>query len=155
MSSTPAIEAVVAAGIAHRVVRTAPAGTIEEAAQLRGLPVEALLKSLVVRRGEGDYLFVLVPGGRALDWAKLRAHLRERRMTLPDAAEALAATGYPRGAITPFGATTAWPVVVDASVIDAGEVSIGGGAHGVSITLAPGALIAALDATVADVTKPA
>jgi prolyl-tRNA editing enzyme YbaK/EbsC (Cys-tRNA(Pro) deacylase) len=34
-------------------------------------------------------------------------------------------------------------------------VSIGGGAHGVSITLAPGALVAALDATVADITKSA
>jgi len=73
---------------------------------------------------------------------------------MPDAAEALAATGYERGTITPFGATTAWPVVVDSSIAPETVVSLGGGAHGVSVRLSSAEMIAVLRAEVADVTKP-
>ena len=62
----------------------------------RGSRVEALLRTIVVRRGEDDYLFVLVPAGRRFDWPKLRAHLGVSRLSLPDADEAQAATGYVR-----------------------------------------------------------
>ena len=149
--STRATDAIAALGIEHRVVRTERAGSAEESAALQGIPVEALLRTLVVRRGEGDYLFVLVPAGRRFDWPKLRAHLDVRRMTLPDADEARAATGYERYTITPFGATQAWPVILDASATDLPVVSIGGGGFGVNLHVAPADLISALGATVADV----
>ena len=63
-------------------------------------------------------------------------------------------TGYERGAITPFGSATQLPVIVDATIAGKDAVSIGGGAHGVSVRTQAAALIAALDAEVADVTKP-
>jgi Cys-tRNA(Pro) deacylase len=141
------------AGIAHEVVRTRRAANIEEAAELRGVSVRALLKTLVVRRQSNDYVLVLVPGDRVIDWAKLRAHLGERRLSLPDAAEAFAATGYERGTITPFGSTTAWPVVADASIAGLETVSLGAGAHGVSVTLRAETLIDVVEAQVADVTR--
>ena len=53
---------------------------------------------------------MLVPGGRRFDWPKVRAHLGVKRLSLPDADEAHRVTGYERGAITPFGASRAWPV---------------------------------------------
>jgi len=72
---------------------------------------------------------------------------------MPDADVARAVTGYERGTITPFGATTAWPVVADARV--AGRaVSIGAGAHGVAVVVDGSRLVLALGATVADVTDP-
>lgn len=151
---TPALAALADAGIAHEVVRTERARDVVEAAQLRGVAVAALLKTIVVRRGEGDYVFVLVPGDRAIDWPKLRAHVNERRMSLPDADEALAATGYERGTITPFGSTTPWPVIVDIAATAHDVVSLGGGAHGVSVRMACGDVVEALSAEVADVTKP-
>ena len=76
------------------------------------------------------------------------------RLSLPDADEALAVTGYVRYAITPFGASRAWPVVADASILERAVVAIGGGARGVNVHLAPTDLVRALDATVADVTAP-
>ena len=85
------------------------------APELQGIELAALLRTIVVRRGDDDYVFVLVPGGRRFDWPKVRAHLGVKRLSLPDADEAREATGYERGAITPFGAKRAWPVVVDAS----------------------------------------
>jgi Cys-tRNA(Pro)/Cys-tRNA(Cys) deacylase len=107
----------------------------------------------VLRRGEDDYLFVLVPGGRKLSWPKLRAVLGVSRLSLPDAEDALARTGYRRGTITPFGSTTAWPVVADASLVGK-EISIGAGADGVTAVLLAEDAFAALDAVVVDVTEP-
>ena len=72
---------------------------------------------------------------------------------MPSADAAYDVTGYERGAITPLGSRTPLPVVADASI--AGPVSIGGGAHGVAIMVDAAELLAALDASVADVTEPA
>jgi Cys-tRNA(Pro) deacylase len=151
---TPAIDAVAATGIAHRVVHTESAGSAEEAAQLQGIPLAALLRTIVVRRGEDDYLLVLVPAGRRFDWPKLRGHLGVSRLSLPDADEARDVTGYERYTITPFGATRAWPGVADAAILDQPVVSIGGGARGVNIHLAPADLVSATGADVVDVTQP-
>ena len=148
---TPATAALAASGIEFELVRTAPARSPEESAQLQGIPLGALLRTLVVRRGTDDYFFVLVPGGRRFDWPKLRAHLGVKRLSMPDAEEARAVTGYERGAITPFGATRPWPVLLDASALDADTVAIGGGARGVNVHLAPRALIDALHAKVVEV----
>jgi Cys-tRNA(Pro)/Cys-tRNA(Cys) deacylase len=38
-----------------------------------------VIKTLVVRRGEDDFLFVLVPGDRAISWPKLRRLLGASR----------------------------------------------------------------------------
>ena len=148
---TPAIEAVRAAGVPHHVVRTERAGSAEEAAALQGIELAALLRTIVVRRGDDDYLFVLVPAGRRFDWPRLRAHLGVRRLTLPDADEAHEATGYERYTITPFGSKRAWPVIVDASATGFDLVSVGGGAPGVNIHVAPDDLVRVFSADVVDV----
>ena len=148
--TTPALEAIAATGVAHRVVRTAAAGSAEESASLQGIPLEALLRTIVVRRGADDYVFVLIPAGRQFDWPKVRTALGVKRLSLPDAEEAQAATGYMRYTITPFGSTHAWPVLVDAAVMTQPVVAIGGGARGVNLHLAPQALVDSLGATIAD-----
>lgn len=151
---TPATLAVAATGIPYREVRIEPARSAEDAAERQGIPLGALLRTIVVRRGEDDYLFVLVPAGRRFDWPKLRAHLGVTRLSLPDADEARAVTGYVRYTITPFGSTRAWPVIADASMLTHPVVAIGGGAHGVNLHLAPANLVTALRAEVVDVTQP-
>lgn len=151
--NTPALEHLAGTDLDYAVVRTRRAASVEEAAELRGLPVSAILKTIVVRRAVDDYVFVLVPGDRAIDWAKLRKHLGVRRISLPDADEARGVTGYERGAITPFGATHDWPVVADVRMVDESRVSIGGGAHGLSVTANARALARHLDADLVDVTK--
>src|SRR5437660_12003106 len=134
---TPAIEALREHGAPFEVVRTRPANSAEESAELQGIELGQLLRTIVIRRGENDYVFVLVPGGRQIDWPKLRANLGVSRLSLPDKDEAKEATGYERGAITPFGSARAWPVLVDASAVGLATVAIGGGARGVNIHVAP------------------
>jgi Cys-tRNA(Pro) deacylase len=150
---TPATRALSGTDVPVTVVRTARPSSVEESAALQGIEVGQLFRTIVVRRGAGDYVFVLVPGGRQIDWPKLRTALGVKRMSLPGEGEARDATGYERGAITPFGSTTAWPVVADASVEALDRVAIGGGARGVNLHLAPADLIRHLEATVADVSR--
>ena len=139
-------------GLAHTVTRHGPVRSLEEAAVARGVPPSAIVKTLVVRLSDDDYRFVLVPGDREIAWAKLRSLLGVNRISLPSADVALAVTGYVRGTITPLGSTRAWPVVADAAL--AGPISLGGGAHGVALTVDADELVAAVSATVADVTEP-
>jgi Cys-tRNA(Pro) deacylase len=152
---TPAIRALTASGVTFEVVRTERPSSAEESAALQGIALEQLVRTIVVRRGADDYVFVLVPGGRQIDWAKLRAHLGVSRLSLPDAQEATAATGYERGAITPFGSSSPWPVVADASIPALERVAIGAGARGVNVHLSADDLVRITGAEVADVTKPA
>ena len=154
MPDTPATLAIAADGIRHRVVTTEPANSAEESALMQAIPLGALLRTIVVRRGEDDYLFVLVPAGRRFDWPKLRAHLGVSRLSLPDADEAQRVTGYVRYTITPFGSTRPWPVLVDGAVMDQPVIAIGGGARGVNLHLAPADLVGALDAAVVDMSIP-
>jgi Cys-tRNA(Pro) deacylase len=135
------------------VVRHGQVRSLAEAAAARGMRPEQVVKSLVVRRGDDDYLFVLVPGDRTISWPKLRDLLGVSRLSMPDAAAALAATGYERGTITPFGSTTAWPVVADER-LRGQEISLGGGASGVTIVADGDDVVRVLGATVADVTEP-
>jgi Cys-tRNA(Pro)/Cys-tRNA(Cys) deacylase len=149
---TPAIRAADAAGLDFEVHRIERPGSLEEAAERYGVAPHQLLKTLVVRRAEGDHVLVLLPGPAQLAWPKLRAHLGVSRLSLPDAEEARAVTGYERGTITPFGARGRSPILADASIAGTGTVTIGGGAHGVSLRLDADDLIAAVDATLADLT---
>jgi Cys-tRNA(Pro) deacylase len=153
VTDTPATRAATDSGIAHEVVEYGRVGSVEEAAEKRGVEVRRVLKSIVVRRAEGDHLLVLVPGDRVIDWAKLRKIAGVSRMSLAEAEEAFEVTGYRPGAITPFGSRTPLPVIADATI--EGLASLGGGAHGVAIHLDAADLIRHFAATVADVTRPA
>lgn len=151
--TTPALEAMTAAGLAHTVTRHGRVNSLAEAAAARGVAPSAILKTIVVRRAEEDFLLVLVPGDRSISWPKLRALLGVSRLSMPDAATAKDVTGYERGTITPFGTIRPWPVVADERV--EGQVSVGAGAHGVAATVDAQELVAVLGAQRADVTDPA
>jgi len=117
---------------------------------VRGIDPHQILKSMVVRLSRDEHCIVLVPGDRQISWPKLRALLGVNRISLTDAEDALAVTGYVRGTITPLGSRTPLRVIVDTSA--SGEVSLGAGAQGLAMSVSVQALIAALEASVADVT---
>jgi len=148
-----AFDALDSAGIAYRVIRHGPVRSLAEAAKARGVEPADVVKTMVVRRGEGDYVFVLVPGDRAISWRKLRALLGVSRLSMPDATVAREVTGYERGTITPLGSTTAWPVIADKRVLGR-EITLGAGEHGVAVAVHAEDVLAALNAAVADVTEP-
>ncbi|MCR4511784.1 aminoacyl-tRNA deacylase [Aeromicrobium sp. 50.2.37] len=137
-------------GLTVELVERPAAGSLQEAAALLGVPPADIVKTLVVQHGDA-FVLVLVPGDRQISWPLLRTALGVNRARMPDADAAFAATGYERGTITPLGTTTALPVVADASVLGR-RIALGAGEHGWSLWVDADALVAALDAQVADVT---
>src|ERR1700760_3218827 len=101
----PALEAAQASGVTHRVVRHGPVGSLAEAARVRGVAPADVVKTLVVRRADDDFVFVLVPGDRTISWPKLRQLLGVSRLSMPSAEVARQATGYERGPVNPVRAT--------------------------------------------------
>jgi Cys-tRNA(Pro)/Cys-tRNA(Cys) deacylase len=127
-----------------------PAASLEEAAASLGIPASSIVKTLVVKKHDGTFLFALVPGDRQISWAKLRAVVGVNRLRMPEASVALDATGYERGTIVPLGSSTAWPVFSDERI--SGRIALGAGESGVSAFVDAAQLVAGLDATIADIT---
>lgn len=150
--STPATRDLDAAGIPYRLVHHGVVHSVEEAAERRGIALETLAKTLVIRRGEADYVLALIPGDASLDYRKLRALLGIRRLSMPDPVEAKEATGYERGTITPLGVGDL-PVIVHSSLMEHAEISVGAGVREWAIHLSPDDLLAVVAATVADITS--
>jgi len=141
-----------ARGIPVEFVERTAAGSLEEAAVGLGITPADIVKSLVVKRHDGAFLFALVPGDRQISWPKLRAVVGVNKLQLPSPDVALAATGYERGTITPLGSTRAWPVFADHRVRGR-RVSMGAGEHGLSLFVEADALVRGLDATLADISE--
>ncbi|HLT97645.1 MAG TPA: YbaK/EbsC family protein [Acidimicrobiia bacterium] len=151
---TPALRHLERLGVDFEVTHHGRVRSLEEAAAARGIDPDDLIKTMVVRRGPDDYVLVLVPGMRVIAWPRLRALLGVNRLSMPDADEAQEVTGYARGTITPFGTKSPLPVIADARIAGR-KVSIGGGDHGVGVTIDGDELIRITEATTADVTDPA
>ena len=142
-----------ARGLDVSVVPRPEASSLEDAARLLGIEPGEIVKTLVVKRHDGDFLFALVPGGRKISWPKLRALVGVNKLSMLSADVAFEATGYGRGTITPLGSSTAWPVWVDESAVGR-RVALGAGEQGHSAFVDIDALVDAFGATVADITDP-
>lgn len=145
--------AAAARGLEIEIIERPPAGSLREAASRLGLQVSDVVKTLVVKRSDGSYLFALVPGGRSISWPKLRAVVGVNRLRLPEPELALAATGYERGTIVPIGSSTDWPIYADETIVGR-RIAMGSGAHGFSLFVESDDLIRAYGATVADISVP-
>lgn len=140
-----------ARGLDVQVVERPAADSLEGAAALLGIDRGDVVKTLVVKRHDGGFLLALVPGDRSIAWKKLRTVVGVNKLSMPDAATALEASGYERGTITPIGATGDLPVYADERVLGR-RVALGAGRHGASAFVEADALVAAYGATVADIT---
>ena len=122
--------------VPHRVFRHAGKVTsLEQAARERGQRPEQIVRSILFRTGEDEYLMALVAGPAQISWKALRAHLGQSRLTMASEAEVLEVTGYPIGAVSPFGTTRSLRILVDLSVFAEEEISIGSGIRGTTIIL--------------------
>ncbi|MBA4247646.1 MAG: hypothetical protein C0444_05065 [Microbacterium sp.] len=142
-----------ARGLEVEFIERMRANSLEEAAEILGITPADIVKSLVVKRSDGTFLFALIPGDRQISWPKLRALVGVNKLQLPAPELALEATGYERGTITPLGSTTAWPVYADAGMVGR-RVSMGAGEHGYSLFVEANELLASLAATIADISEP-
>jgi Cys-tRNA(Pro) deacylase len=146
MSTPPPVsQALTALGIPHEVFyHTNPVRSLEQAATERGQRPAQVVRSILFRVSEGEYLLVLVAGPQQVDWKTLRRQVGTNRLTMADKDEVLAVTGYPIGAVGPFGLAQAIPILVDETVWQEEWLSLGSGVHNVAIILKRQDLLSAL-----------
>ena len=122
--------------IPHRIfIHAGKVTSLEQAAHERGQRPEQIVRSILFRIGEGEYLLALVAGPERISWKALRAYLGQSRLTMADKDEVLAVTGYPIGAVSPFGIKSKLRVLVDPNVFAKEEISIGSGVRGTAVVL--------------------
>ena len=123
-----------ATGVPFRVLEHAPVQTSAEAAAVRGTPLEAGAKALVVRADDRPVHLVL-PADRRVDNARLRGLLDVRRLRFATPAELLTLTGCVPGAVPPFGNLFGLEVLVDEELTRCEEIAFNAGSRAVSITM--------------------
>ena len=122
--------------IPHRVfTHPGKVTSLEQAARERGQRPEQIVRSILFRIGEDEYVMALVAGPGQISWKVLRSYLGRSRLTMAGENEVLDVTGYPIGAISPFGTRSRLRVLVDPNVFTEEEISIGSGVRGTTVIM--------------------
>src|SRR5512136_182563 len=115
-------------GIPYRFFRhQGEVHSLEQAARERGQRPEQIIRSIVFRLSRGGFVMVLVAGEKQVSWQALRHYLGTSRISMATEAEVLEVTGYPLGAVSPFGTPQHLRILVDQGVLHENEISVGSG----------------------------
>lgn len=148
LTEAPGVIAARALGIDIRIIHPGHVTSVAQAAAACGVGVDDVVKTLVIRRAEDDFLLAMIPGSRSLSWKKVRAVVGVNRISLPDADTAKQVTGYERGTITPLGLDL--PVLADERIVGR-TITLGTGQRGTVVAIPADAVIDAYGASVADI----
>ena len=118
--------------------------SLEQAAHERGQRPEQVVRSILFRLSADEYLMVLVAGPAQISWPKLRAYLGLSRISMADPQDVLRVTGYPTGAVSPFGLSVPLRVIIDASVTREEVISLGSGVRNSTVIMQRDDLLRAL-----------
>ncbi|MDE0572728.1 Cys-tRNA(Pro) deacylase [Demequina sp. B12] len=156
-ASTPAVAALIRAGIAHELhpYEHDPASELSyglEAAAALGVPPAQVFKTLCVL-ADGTLSMAITPVDGTLDVKAVAKALGAKRATMADPADAERATGYVVGGISPLGGRKRLPAVLDSSALDLDRVYVSGGQRGLDLSLAPTDLVRLTGAAVATIRK--
>ena len=126
--STPVTRCLDELGIPYRFFRHPGAvHSLVQAARERGQKPEQVVRSVLFRLAQDEYVMALMAGPHQVSWPALRRHLGRSRLTMASEEEVLAVTGYPLGAVSPIGLSAPLRILVDRSLMDQTEISIGSG----------------------------
>lgn len=151
MTKTPVTHALDSLNIPYRLhIHTTPLRSLEQAASERGLVPDQIVRSLVFRLEDENYILVLMPGPGKVDWPKLRHHLGVSRITTAKADEVLEVTGYEIGAVSPFGLPKPLRILADRRIMNHKTISIGAGIRNAGIILQRDDLLNAIQPEIGD-----
>jgi Cys-tRNA(Pro) deacylase len=145
--SSPVIRNLDKLSISYRLFRhPGPITSLEQAASERGQITDQVVRSILFRVSQENYVMALIAGSRQVSWPLLRKYLGQSRLTMASPEEVLSVTGYEIGAVSPFGLPDPVRVLVDTSVFEPEEISIGSGIRGVTVIMTGDELRKALGA---------
>jgi Cys-tRNA(Pro)/Cys-tRNA(Cys) deacylase len=122
-----------------------------EAADALGLDHDQVFKTLVVV-ADDEMVVAVVPVSCQLSMKRVAAAVGSKKATMCDPSAAERSSGYIVGGISPIGQRKRLRTVIDETAELFDEVYVSGGKRGMDIGVAPGDLIAVLDAIVAPIT---
>jgi len=134
--SSPVTRDLEARGIPYRVfIHPGDVHSLEQAARERNQRPEQVVRSIVFRLNEAEFVMVLVAGPGQISWPLLREYLGVSRMSMATQEEVLEHTHYPTGAVSPFGLPESMRILVDETVFQEEEISIGSGVRHTTVIL--------------------
>ena len=123
-------------------------------AQISGLNIEMIFKTLVARGDKTGIIMAVIGGGDELNLKALARASGNKSVEMIALKELLPLTGYVRGGCSPLGAKKNYPVYLDERAMTLEKISISAGQRGMQLLLAPTDLVKAVNATVANLTAP-
>ncbi len=156
-AATPALAALIAAGVPHELVR------FEHDSRERSFGVEAVdaLTTAGIAAGQiYKTLIIAVPGGFAvpilpapskLSLKAAAAALEVSKASMAEPAAAQRATGYVLGAVSPFGQRMPLSTVVDSGALGWDRVFCSAGRRGWDVAVAPADLVRLTGAVTAEI----
>ena len=127
----------------------------EETAEILRVPLDIILKTIVVRRdGSGKTILAVVPGTGEVDLKALAKGIGEKKVFLTTQKEAESLTKLQVGGISPLALLNrGFQIVIDRSVADHQAIHISGGQRGINIRLSSSDLIKLTNAKTAPITR--
>ena len=120
----------------HRVFyHEQPIHSMQEAARARNQDANQLIRCIIFRTSQGEFILVMVAGPSQLSWGALRAHLGLSRMTMASKVEVLKVTGYPTGTVAPLNLLHPLRLLADQRVFAHDEISFGSGQRNTAIIM--------------------
>lgn len=145
METPPVSLALEELGVPHRVFRhEQPVHSFEQAAADRGQRPSQVVRSILFRVSEDEFVMALIAGPAQISWKLLRKLLGRSRVSMASEDEVLTVTGYRIGTVGPFGLANPLKVLVDTGVTAEEEVSIGSGMRNTAVILRSADLLRAL-----------
>lgn len=157
-AATPAIAALVLAGVPHDVLRyhhdprreSYGDEAVTELAASVGASAKQVFKTLVIAIPRGLAVAVL-PVPHKLSLKAAAAALGVPKAEMADRSAAERSTGYVLGGISPLGQRTPLPTVVDATALSWDRVLCSAGKRGLEVALAPADLVRLTGAVTANI----
>jgi Cys-tRNA(Pro) deacylase len=145
MENPPASVALEKLGVLHKIFRHEKSvASFEQAASDRGQRPSQVVRSILFRVAEGEFIMALIAGPAQISWKALRKHLGRSRVSMATEDEVFAVTGYRVGTVNPFGLPHQLKVLIDPRVMDEEEVSIGSGVRNTAVIMKSADLFHAL-----------
>ncbi len=136
METPPVSIALEKLGVPHKIFRHEnPVTSFEQAAGDRGQRPSQVVRSILFRIAEDEFIMALVAGPEQVSWKTLRKFLGRSRVSMATEEEVLTVTGYRIGTVGPFGLARPLKILIEAGVMQEEEVSIGSGMRNTAVIL--------------------
>ena len=152
--STKVIQYLDAEGIEYKPLPHAgPAYTCEAAAEERKVPLNEMIKSILLVDRKKNYYLVGLPADRMVDTARVRVLVGSARLSFASEGEIEEVTGYEMGAVPPLLFSRDIPILFDRGILKNDRVNISSGDPRMGLELSKEDLVSLIKPIFGDVIK--